>query len=815
MRHAPADIAARRLATVALRMAFVALTAVPCATAMAFWQAPTMNASTDATQDRIAGEPVMLELFVNDVRRNEILALIDTDAASATGEHPTIASGLWVSARDFDALGIAVGNVPRADAGGETYLRLTTSTQLAIALDLDALRLSLKFAPDLLGHQVIDLSTVSDLPAGQALPAHAWLDYDLDLRADRQRWLAAADFALNAAFAGWTLRSEHAIVAGAGGTESGRVRSFAERDWPRAMVRVSLGELPASRMPFGRLGPMTGLRIARRFDLRPGFGPSPTFSYDGTVDSPATAEIYLDDALLRTVPIEPGRYDLRNLAYFSGLRDVRIVVSDAFGGRREILMPHYFSDGPLKRGIHEFEYTLSPAHGDAGAQRGPALTAWHRYGIDDRLTVGGGIEATRDTRVLSADFAAVLGRVGTLQGQYARVVGSGSAGEGASAMTLRYGFVVNALSFSLGEWRMDPAFQRREDASMPTSPLVALTSADLSFSLPGRQSISLSAACERRERAEDTTRFALRYAVRPTGRMSLSARLARSRTAGRDANEAMLSMQFDFGAGWSGGMELERRAGRDRRALAIERGSPQAGGWGLRARIEDDQGNRRLEAVARRDFAIGEFGALLRQRQGDAAGAMAGLQFGGALIAAGGRLHATRPVREGFALVDTGGLADVRVYRNNTLAGRTGADGRLLLPGLGAYTRQQIRLDDRDVPIEVALDAIAIDTVARSRIGIDVRFPSRRIVGAGGRLMFPAEGGSIPVASAVLTTTVEGKPVRTSTAPDGEFYFDGLVPGEFTLEARNATLSCRANMRIDASAPAFTDLGEVACAPIH
>jgi outer membrane usher protein len=194
---------------------------------------------------------------------------------------------------------------------------------------------------------------------------------------------------------------------------------------------------------------------------------------------------------------------------------------------------------------------------------------------------------------------------------------------------------------------------------------------------------------------------------------------------------------------------------------------------------------------------------------------MVGLQFGGALVAAGGRLHATRPVREGFALVDTGGLADVRVYRNNTLAGRTGADGRLLLPGLGAYTRQQIRLDDRDVPIEVALEAIAIDTVARARVGIDVRFPSRRIVGAGGRLMFTTEAGSIPVASAVLVTTVEGEPVRTSTAPDGEFYFDGLVPGEFALEARNATRSCRATMRIDASAPAFTDLGEVTCAPVR
>lgn len=775
-----------------------------------------MGASTVASPDSIGGEPVMLELYVNDMRRNEILALIDTAGDALADAGSKTVTRLWVSARDFEALRIDAGELQRADIGGETYVRLTTSERLAIALDLDVLRLSLRFAPELLGQRTIDLSTVSDLPPGPALPAHAWLDYDLDLRVDRERWSGSADIAANVAFAGWTLRSEHAIVTGAKGTASERLRSFAERDWPQTMVRVSLGELPASRTPFGRIGPMTGLRIARRFDLRPGFGSAPAFAYDGTVDLPSTAEIYLDDALLRTVRIDPGRYDLRNLTYFTGLRDVRVVVSDASGGRREILMPHYFSDGLLSRGTHEFEYTLSPSGPNTGESRGPALTAWHRYGINDRLTVGAGGEATRSARAWSADFAAVLGRVGTLQGQYARAFDSRAGGEGASAMTLRYGFVVNAFSFSLGEWRMDPGFRLREEtpsAIATVSPLVALTSADLSFALPRRQSLSLSAARERRDGAQDTTRLALRYAVRPTGRMSLGARFWRSRTGGRDANEAMISMQFDFGGGWSGGLEQERSAGRDRRAIAVERGSPQTGGWGVRARIEQDDRSARLETMARRDFAFGEFGAILRHRQGTGGGPMLGLRFGGAVVAAGHRLHVTRPVREGFALVDTGGLAGVRVYRNNTLAGRTDADGRLLLPGLGAYMRQQIRLDDRDVPIEVALDAIAVDAVPRSRIGIGVRFPSRRIVGAGGRLMFSSEGGAVPVASATLSTTIDGAQVRTSTAPDGEFYFDGLAPGEFVLEARNATISCRATMRIDASAPAFTDLGEVTCAP--
>ena len=44
-------------------------------------------------------------------------------------------------------------------------------------------------------------------------------------------------------------------------------------------------------------------------------------------------------------------------------------------------------------------------------------------------------------------------------------------------------------------------------------------------------------------------------------------------------------------------------------------------------------------------------------------------------------------------------------------------------------------------------------------------------------------------------------------------HLDGLAPGEFVLDARRMSLRCRAVLRIDPTAPAFTDLGEVACAP--
>lgn len=756
----------------------------------------------------------MFELFVNGVRRGEIVALVGEDDVSVS-DGPR-----WLSASDFAGLGIDPGPLPHGRLGDADYVRLSPSKTVAIALDTDALRLSLTFAPELLGRQVIDLSSGADVPPGPALPAHAWVDYDLGLRADRSRRVLSVDAAFNVAAAGWSLRSEHAIVADGDTVSRFRWRTFAERDWPHAMVRLSLGDLTPSRLPFGRSGTLGGVRVARRFDLRPGFSAPPSFAWTGTVDAPTTANIYLDGALLRTVSIAPGAYDLRELSYFSGLHDVRIELSDAFGGRRDLVLPHYFSEAPLRRGLHEFEYSLGvPQGGGSGARAAsdPVFTGWHRYGFTDAATGGIGIEATRGYRAWSAEASLVLGHAGTLRGLFARSAAQarGEAPVAGSAMSLDYAFTAGGLDLSLGTWRRSPDFGRWPGASSPIAALAPTRGAQFSASmgLPRRQALSLSLGRESGERGPATDRLGLRYSARLFDRVAFGARFLRSRTAGRDSNEAEIRFQMDFGHGWSGGVDAGRASGRDRLALGVERGIPADGGWGLRGTLEREGDAQRLEGAARRDFAVGELSAQVRQsRSAAGTGAAVGVQFGGALSLVGGALRATRPIREGFALVEAPGLADVRVYRNNTFAGRTDAQGRLLLTGLGPYVRQQVRLDDRDIPLEVQLDAMSIDAVARARIGVGARFRVVRIVSAGGRLRLAAPDGA-PLASAVLQTVVDGREVRTSTGPDGDFYLDGLAPGEFELQVRNAAHDCRATLRIDAAAPAFTDLGEVACVP--
>ena len=80
-------------------------------------------------------------------------------------------------------------------------------------------------------------------------------------------------------------------------------------------------------------------------------------------------------------------------------------------------------------------------------------------------------------------------------------------------------------------------------------------------------------------------------------------------------------------------------------------------------------------------------------------------------------------------------LAACVVYQNNQLIGKTNDNGFLLLPALAAYTTNQIRIDDRDIPLERQIKQVTTSLVPRTFTGAFARFESRRVVSVSGRLV--------------------------------------------------------------------------------
>ena len=149
----------------------------------------------------------------------------------------------------------------------------------------------------------------------------------------------------------------------------------------------------------------------------------------------------------------------------------------------------------------------------------------------------------------------------------------------------------------------------------------------------------------------------------------------------------------------------------------------------------------------------------------------------------------SRPIRDSFAVVDTGGVAGVRVLRENQLVGKSDSNGRLLLTDLQAFQRNRLAIDDRDLPIALGIAEGSRTVAPPAGAGIAVRFEvDHRDMQ---RLRLVDERGTAIPAGAALWLGAE-----PMLLPVG---YDGLVYGEFgakrnSLSALWAGGSCVARL---------------------
>jgi outer membrane usher protein len=96
----------------------------------------------------------------------------------------------------------------------------------------------------------------------------------------------------------------------------------------------------------------------------------------------------------------------------------------------------------------------------------------------------------------------------------------------------------------------------------------------------------------------------------------------------------------------------------------------------------------------------------------------------------GGVVFASRPILDSFGLVRIEGVAGVDVYQNGSLAGQTDGDGALVLTRLNPYMENRIAIDDKRVPIDIALNAREQRVAPAYRSGVIVDFGARRLPNA-------------------------------------------------------------------------------------
>lgn len=743
------------------------------------------------------GDELIAAVRTNGVRRGEFTLLRRPDG------------DFWIAAQDLPALRLEPREQARRQLGPLPYYSARSLGAQRVDFDEAGLTLDIDFRPDALQGTVLNLSTrppsVPPDTAGRSLILSYHLSVQNGFEDGRVRALLEND--LNLRLGPVLLRQETRLDSSA---QRRFTRGVTQALWDDRVNarRWILGDVLSSAGGYGSSITGGGLLVAKLYDLTPDVLKQPTATLQATAALPSEVEVAVDGNTVYRTRVGPGPITLGNLALNGGTQNVRVTVTDATGRRQVVEQPFLFTDAALAQGLHEYSYFVGKRSelGAAGEwkYRENAWQGFHRYGLTDAVTVSGGGEGSRDFSNAGAGVTLRSDRFGLLS---ADLLASTDHDKQTSAhgWSLRYSYLLPVASFLLARRRFDEGFRSfstndrlpfvREETRIAAARQIGPVA--LSFDL-----VRSIFPHERRDTA------ILHAGTRITRTVSLSGEYQRMRVDGKAEWLASVYVRAELdGQAWVN--TAVRSTGRSH-GVDLEAGKPlpPAEGLGYRVGVSHTSGEDASSyAYAAADWNLRsaslDFFASAPVRGGGPSYAQVGVS--GALVALGGYWGVTRRVSDGFAVASLGvPQAGVEVLLNNQLQGTTDAEGKLFIPQVGSFGRQDVAINDTQLDIAYGIDRKLRTIMPAYRSGTLVDFGGRRLRAVAGNAWIVREGRREAVATRAWTLRGDGRELPVRTGREGDFYAEDVVPGNYEgrLDDGQRAYACRLTI------PAFQE-------PVH
>lgn len=552
---------------------------------------------------------------------------------------------------------------------------------------------------------------------------------------------------------------------------------------------IRAGSIPArDRDGLVDSAPLLGVSARRDPTLHPGVASFPRPSIAGIAAVPGTADVYVDGALVRTVQVSAGAYELQGIPTAANGGRVDVVLHGIDGSTSQTHRQWIADPALLARGTTAYAY----AAGVRTDSRAPVTDASYRIGATDRVTLGGHIVAqpARSIAEVSADLE--VGRT------LVRVAGAMTpSGRGAQASV--------RVPISWGSVGVDVVHRPAAKADPSTAPPAVDSLGIFTSSTLGRDA-SISASFQQVSRfggsRSSITSIAMQRRLGDRGTFSASVERQRAQLS---RTTTLLGMSLSMQIGRRGTGEpvrtIEATAATTGTSIAtsIDRGAP----YGSRVDTRIGAG------LAASSYAVrtpaGTFGASI-QRYGS--GSTLSLEAHGAMAAIDHHIGTLAHVDDGFALVEAPELPDVAVSVDRRPGIRTNRHGYGFVAGLTAGLPAELALDYVNLPLDVQLDTTSRFVNVSRGAGAVVRFAAHavrlvegRIVRSDGFALWPY--GSIDVGTKA--------PVHGRLDEDGRFVLDGVGPGIHPYVVTAGGYACHGTLTVPMPSALRFDLGILRC----
>ena len=198
-------------------------------------------------------------------------------------------------------------------------------------------------------------------------------------------------------------------------------------------VRTTIGDVAPQPVGFQTAPLIGGISVQRAWnELQPLRNIRPSGQTSFVLDRPSTIDVVVNGAVVRSLQLQPGKYDLNDLPFLNGLNQVELYVQDEQGRRLLTSFSQFYTAQLLARGLLDFNLTAGVLEDLSGIgpryrKSSPGVSGWVRYGVSNKLTLGtnfqigndmamGGVEGVVATGLGSfsglASFSRAKGRSG-------------------------------------------------------------------------------------------------------------------------------------------------------------------------------------------------------------------------------------------------------------------------------------------------------------------------------------------------------------------------------------------------------------------
>jgi len=570
-------------------------------------------------------------------------------------------------------------------------------------------------------------------------------------------------------------------AAGSSGSDwdnrSVRLDTNWSQSFPDKLITVRAGDILTGALSWTRSTRLGGLQIGTNFDLQPYRSTTPLPLFFGEATLPSAVELYVNGLKQYSADVPAGPFELNTAPSFSGAGTAQLVVTDALGQSTTLNFSLYDAHRLLQPGLADWSVELGAVRENYGIHSfdyGDELAAsgtW-RYGVNNRFTAETHAEVTSGLSNAGVGGTWILGRSGGIL--FVSLAGSDSRGQSGLQYSTNYSWNNNRFNIGIGATGTNGNYRDvgTQYGSAPARRSEQVSAGYSTQSL-GRFGVSYNQIAQAER---ETTQFASAYWSKSFGRrLSLNANYNHDINDSNN-NSAFLSASLSLDRNISFNNSVQYTDDSTVFATDISRPAPSASGFGWRA-----QAQHRLEESADRDDSTGALAEL--SYLGRYGRVQAGISSNdnnrasyasatGALVKMGGGLFAARQINNGFAVISTGGIADVPVLLQNSPIGTTNSRGLLLVSPLNAYQDNKIGIDPLELPADLRIDQVSIDATPTDRAGIFVAFGITP-VRAASVLLTDSSNQPLPLGSQVRLMTNTEVP-STVIGFDGEVYLDTL-----------------------------------------